>query len=161
MVEREKLKELIEIVEGFGEARTAISSFDKALHNAGIGDYNLIQISSIIPRDFKINLTKCHNKKWATGTIVPVVMAKARGMAGEKISAGIAWALGPSGGMIVEGTSRNGIDLKKHLSISLDEMIKARKMQVIDRNFHVVTFKVKKQIGTVIVAAVYPPLKIF
>ena len=33
-----------------GTGRTELSAFDDALVQAGIGDYNLVQLSSVIPR---------------------------------------------------------------------------------------------------------------
>lgn len=37
------------IVSGLGESGFELVAFDKALLNAGIGDYNLVKVSSIIP----------------------------------------------------------------------------------------------------------------
>jgi arginine decarboxylase len=37
------------IVSGVGEAATPLNAFDAALHKAGVGDLNLLKVSSIIP----------------------------------------------------------------------------------------------------------------
>jgi arginine decarboxylase len=37
------------IVSGSGESKFPLAAFDKALCNAGIGDYNLVKVSSILP----------------------------------------------------------------------------------------------------------------
>lgn len=37
------------IVSGLGESEYPLVAFDNALLNAGIGDYNLVQVSSILP----------------------------------------------------------------------------------------------------------------
>lgn len=37
------------IVSGSGESKFPLAAFDKALRNAGIGDFNLVKVSSILP----------------------------------------------------------------------------------------------------------------
>lgn len=37
------------IVSGVGKGLTSLSAFDNALLNAGVGDYNLLKVSSILP----------------------------------------------------------------------------------------------------------------
>lgn len=37
------------IVVGFGHGSTELNAFDAALHDAGVGDYNLVRVSSILP----------------------------------------------------------------------------------------------------------------
>ena len=50
------------IVKGVGKSRFPLVAFDNAIHDAGIGDFNLLKISSIMPANCKrtsvINLTK-------------------------------------------------------------------------------------------------------
>lgn len=40
----------IQVTLGAGEGETGINAFDKALMDAGIADFNLVEMSSIIPR---------------------------------------------------------------------------------------------------------------
>lgn len=42
-----------QIVKGKGVGRSLIDAFDDALYNAGIGNFNLVKVSSIIPADCK------------------------------------------------------------------------------------------------------------
>ena len=37
------------IVAGYGAGHTALNAFDNALQNSGIGNYNLVRVSSILP----------------------------------------------------------------------------------------------------------------
>ncbi len=39
----------IMVIEGHGEGGTELSAFDSALCDAGVGDYNLIYLSSVVP----------------------------------------------------------------------------------------------------------------
>ena len=45
----------IKVVCGVGSGRTILSSFDSALKDAGVYNYNLITLSSIIPPGSKVN----------------------------------------------------------------------------------------------------------
>lgn len=45
------------IVKGIGKSRYPLVAFDNALRNAGIGDYNLVKVSSIIPANCKRSAT--------------------------------------------------------------------------------------------------------
>ena len=37
------------LVSGVGSGNTELNAFDNALYNAGVGNYNLIKVSSILP----------------------------------------------------------------------------------------------------------------
>lgn len=43
------LPKYYKIVSGSGESKFPLVAFDKALHNANIGDFNLVKVSSILP----------------------------------------------------------------------------------------------------------------
>ena len=66
---------------------SVINAFDKAVIDAGVGDYNLVQVSSIIPR----NAIEINPIKLETGTVVPIVISKKTGITGEQICSGIGW----------------------------------------------------------------------
>ena len=48
----------ISITYGKGSGKTELAAFDAALWNAGIADYNLIILSSIIPPNSKVFVKK-------------------------------------------------------------------------------------------------------
>ncbi|MCJ7816384.1 MAG: pyruvoyl-dependent arginine decarboxylase [Candidatus Aenigmarchaeota archaeon] len=48
----------IKVTHGTGEGPTALAAFDKALYDAGIGNYNLIKLSSVIPGNSKVIIEK-------------------------------------------------------------------------------------------------------
>lgn len=72
---------------GFAEGETKLNAFDKSLLNAGIGDTNLIRLSSIVPPACKhIELIKLPG-----GAFVPTAYASLTSdNKGELISAGVA-----------------------------------------------------------------------
>lgn len=79
---------------GSGIGSTPLRAFDAALLNAGIGDFNLVQVSSIAPAGAEICYMKNggeeHIAKLKKGTIVPVVYGMiASETAGETIAAAL------------------------------------------------------------------------
>ncbi len=78
------------LVKGFGEGRTLLNAFDQALLAAGVGDTNLVRMSSIIPPGAKQH----HSIALPKGGLIPVAYAHIDSdQPGEMISAAIAVAL--------------------------------------------------------------------
>lgn len=50
----------IQISTGIGIGPTQLSAFDSALNNAGVANYNLLKLSSVIPPKSKIVINKPH-----------------------------------------------------------------------------------------------------
>jgi len=46
----------IVLTSAIGSGKTSLSAFDDALFKAGMGNYNLIRLSSIIPKNAKIKV---------------------------------------------------------------------------------------------------------
>src|SRR3972149_7025274 len=63
-----------------------LNAFDEALLNAGIGEQNLVSVSSILP----IGIQQVKRRELPMGAITHTVLAQQRGGEGEMISAGIA-----------------------------------------------------------------------
>jgi len=75
------------VVSGKGLSKvSSLNAYDRALLDAGIGNYNLVPVSSIIPPGAE----EIEPVELPPGSIVFVVMAKAEGEGGT-ISAGVAW----------------------------------------------------------------------
>ncbi len=63
----------IKVVKGAGEASIPLSAFDAALKDAGIYNYNLITLSSVIPPGSKVQKTddfKTPDSEWGISFIV-------------------------------------------------------------------------------------------
>jgi arginine decarboxylase len=108
---------------------TDLNAFDKALLNAGIGEQNIVSVSSILPG----NIKQVPRKKLPTGTIVHCVLAQMRGSEGETISAGIAYAFRKDrqGGYVAEGHGyMNKRAMKGILQWKLEEMAKLRDIEL-------------------------------
>ncbi len=94
------------LVSGSSEGYTRLNAFDGALLNAGVGNTNLVKVSSIIPPHSK----EIHPVKLPEGTIVPTAYAHiSSDIPGEVISAAVAVALPKNEqqpGLIMEYSAR-------------------------------------------------------
>jgi len=83
---------MIRIVWGAGHAATAKASFDTALAEAGLHQYNLRTLSSVIPAGPALELTGTAPDLGPTGNALDVVMARQTSPPGARAAAGLAWA---------------------------------------------------------------------
>lgn len=120
----------INITSGRGTAPTALASFDSALAQAGIANFNLIYLSSIIPagsriadeREFQIQ-----DAEW--GDRLYVVMAQQRETEiGKEAWAGIGWVQEPDSGrgLFVEHHGNSQHFVEAQVEESLMWMMKSR-----------------------------------
>lgn len=94
----------IAIVSGKDEGPTKLNAFDNALSNAGIGDVNLIKVSSMLAGNAEI----CELPELKAGAMVNCVLSEVTSdNPGDVITAVIAVAIGEELGCVVETTGIN------------------------------------------------------
>jgi len=78
-----------------------LNAFDRALCDAGIAEYNLVSVSSVLPAKAQ----RIKSLELPRGAILHCVLAQMNGDEGETISAGIAYAFRKDGegGYVAEG----------------------------------------------------------
>jgi arginine decarboxylase len=86
----------IRIAWGTGRGPTALAAYDAALAEAGVHDYNLVRLSSVIPDGPAIEEVGTAPDLGPAGEALHVVEASARGDSGPQ-SAVLAWARSPEG----------------------------------------------------------------
>lgn len=102
-----------------------LNAFDEALINAGVGEQNLVSVSSVLP----VGIQRVRRRPLPRGAITFCVLAQQRGGEGEMISAGIAYAFREDGegGYVAEGhmhgTKRA---MQEVLAWKMEEMAKLR-----------------------------------
>lgn len=113
----------IKVVCGVGSGKTTLSAFDSALKDAGVYNYNLIALSSIIPP----NCTVAKARRYETpeeeyGHKLYVIKAEIRSEeAGKFIAAGLGWyQLEDGRGLFVEH------DIKGETKIAVESEIEGR-----------------------------------
>jgi arginine decarboxylase len=89
------------LVAGKAEGGTPLNAFDNALLDAGIGDVNLIKVSSIVPPGAEVVMEKPNLPK---GALVPCVYAELTSdKPGEKIAVALAVGIAEDGfGVVME-----------------------------------------------------------
>lgn len=116
----------IKVVCGVGKGNTALSAFDAALKDAGVYNYNLICLSSIIPPNTKVEKTENFKaSKDEYGHKLYVVMAEIRSdEVGTYIAAGLGWYQTHKDrrGVFVEHTIKG--ETKIAVNSELDQRIK-------------------------------------
>lgn len=124
-----ELPNLVSLVKGSGEGVTPLNAFDHSLLNAGIGNLNLIKVSSIIPAKVEI----APLPKIEPGALVPAVYsAIISEVAGEIISACVgAGFSNKSFGLLYEysqrGEAKTAEEVVKKM---IEEGFKMRKMKL-------------------------------
>lgn len=121
----------IYLTKGTGVGPTTLAAFDSALFDAGIANYNLITLSSVIPAGTKI--TKLHKKdmpvlgEW--GDRLYVVMAEYRtAEIGVEVWAGVGWVVekATGRGLFVEHEGTNKAKVSRDIQHSLQALMKTR-----------------------------------
>jgi arginine decarboxylase len=113
------------------EAASELHALDLALMEAGIGDLNLVSVSSILPSGAResapITLPK--------GGITFCVMVKMIGNSGERLGCGLAWAMGTT-----KDGERYGLVAEYHgseLKGDIDSIVRAEIMSMAEARYMV------------------------
>lgn len=148
---------LISVTYGKGTGKTELSAFDAALWDAGIGDYNLITLSSIIPPNSKIEVKKLQRNNQDIGNRLYVVLSKCFAMSkGEKAYAGLGWIAKDDGsGIFMEECGKSEKEVEQRIKDSLESAIIYRRGNFSSIDFCIEKIKCKDEPACAIVAAVY------
>ena len=118
-----------------------LNAFDKSLLKAGIGEQNLVSVSSVIPIGAK-HIDPC---ELPMGAVTHCVLAQMRGCEGETIAAGIAYTYRKDGkgGYVAEGHIHGSAEsLKEILSCKMEEMSKIRGVEFEEIRYAVEDLKI-------------------
>lgn len=121
----------IAIVTGKDEGPTKLNAFDNALSDAGIGDVNLIKVSSMLAGNAEI----CELPPLKAGSMVNCVLSSVTSdNPGDEISAVIGLAIGEELGCVVETTGINKKleDLENETKYMVRYMMEKRNVEIKD-----------------------------
>ena len=119
----------IVVTTGTGEGPTSLAAFDQALLNAGVANYNLIYLSSIIPPGSSIERSRYVTPPDEYGHRLYVVIAcQHESEAGKSAWAGIGWTQNPEDGrgLFVEIHAGAQTDVEQAIDATLGSMIASR-----------------------------------
>jgi len=96
----------IRVVTGTGRGPTGLAAYDAALVDAGVGDYNLVRLSSVIPAGADLQIRESAPDLGETGRRLHVVEASARGP--DPVGAALSWARAEDGRGVFYEASASG-----------------------------------------------------
>ena len=149
----------IYISEGLGVGPTELSAFDQALVHAGVANFNLLCLSSVLPAGSNvINAPSGHRPKGAWGDKLYVVMAEQRtSHPNQEAWAGIGWIQDPKTkqGLLVEHEGHSETEVRNDITQSLDALAKNRGMKFGEKNVKVAGTKCVDSPVCALVVAVF------
>lgn len=143
----------IAIVSGKDDGPTKLNAFDNALSDAGIGDVNLIKVSSMLAGNAEIQKLP----KLKAGAMVNCVLSEVTSdNPGDEITAVIAAAIGEELGCVVEttGINRASDEIVDEARFMVEYMMEKRGVEIKELIVECSTAKVEN-IASVISAVVY------
>lgn len=153
------------VTSGVGIDLEQAGAFDLALRDAGIGECNLVEVSSILPAN-AVEMERS-NVKVTPGKILFCVMSRADGKSGEVIGAGIGYAwMGKENekgeeqrefGIVCEHHGHYSREyLAKKMQENLYKMAEIRNKKIVKKRFLVESVEVESgKFGSVVAALVF------
>ena len=154
----------IHVAGGVGVADTAMASYDAALADANLHNYNLVAVSSVVPADATVTHVDRVPDLGPAGNRLTVVEARRTvgpsdevdfregGRAGAEdadskraprrrpnVAAGLGWATGPGPGLFYEVTGEDPECVRSRIHAGLDAGSELREWELVDRELHVET----------------------
>lgn len=151
---------IIKLTSGIGSGPTELAAFDSALNHAGVANYNLIRLSSVVPPNTDIQVYQDALKdlpgKW--GDRLYVVMAEQREMVPNREAwAGIGWVQDKETGrgLFVEHHGGSEKTVREDIQDSLDALMATRNVDFGEIQMEVVGRMCHKEPICAMVVAVY------
>ena len=154
----------IHVAGGVGVADTAMGSYDAALAEANLHNYNLVAVSSVVPAEATVTRVETVPDLGSAGNSLTVVEARRTvgpsdevdfregGRAGAEtaadtraprrrpdVVAGLGWATGPGPGLFYEVTGEAVADVRKRIHAGLNAGTELREWTFTDRDVCVET----------------------
>lgn len=149
----------VQVSQGIGIGPTELSAFDQALVNAGVANFNIIYLSSVLPPASEITFDKdidLSGSQW--GDRLYVVMAQKRtSQRNQEVWAGIGWIQDPKtrAGLLVEHEGNSEAEVRDDIAASLTALARNRNMQFGPHQVHVVGTKCTDLPTCALVVAVF------
>lgn len=147
---------VIRIVWGTGEGPTALAAFDAALAEAGIHNYNLVTLSSVIPADDALEVAGTAPDLGPVGNELHVVESSATAAPGETATAGVGWARSESGrGIFYEVAGEDPDAVRAEIREGLDAGRALREWSFVDEDVVVESVAARDAHASAVVCATY------
>lgn len=132
----------INITAGTGVGTTELAAFDNALVNAGVANFNLIYLSSVLPPNSDVIVSDKPVKpegNWGDRLYV-VIAQKRTSQRNKEVWSGIGWMQDPETkkGLLVEHQGHNEDEVRADIRNSLQGLAENRNMKFGPMHMHVV-----------------------
>lgn len=131
----------IHIVTGTGAGRTALSAYDAALAAAGVHDYNLVTVSSVVPAEATVERVGTAPDLGSAGDRLTVVQSRATVGPGAEgtACAALGWARGSDGrGIMYEASGPDVEAATEAVEVGLEDGVAIRDWEAVTRGFETV-----------------------
>lgn len=154
------MNKVIEVTYGTGTNTTELAAFDAALFEAGIGNYNLLHLSSIIPIGYTPVVKKVdYNNNGEFGHKMHVVLSEKReSRVGHAAWAGLGWVTSVrplTRGLFVEHNGEAEKEVIRDIRKSLTGMVEYRKEEYGPIQYKVVGITCENNPVCALAAAIY------
>jgi arginine decarboxylase len=145
------------VTTGVGFGSTKVSAFDAALWDAGVGNYNLILLSFVIPAGTSVRPEKANLNAVEIGWKLYYVQARADSVPdGPEGHAGLIWGYDIlTGGVFLEGSSRSRDELSRDLDLGFHDMAARRQLKASPSKVVVGTGQDRRYYRTALVIALF------
>jgi len=124
----------IYVVEGTASAPTAMASYDAALAEANVHNYNLVAVSSVVPADATVEHAGTAPDLGPAGNRLTVVESRATVTDGDTAAAGLGWTTGPGPGLFYEAHGEDPDAVAQTVEDGLDAGVELRDWELEDRS---------------------------
>lgn len=101
----------IRVAWGTATGPTALSAYDAALADAGLHNYNLVRLSSVVPPDAEVRRAGTAPDLGPVGSRLSVVEAASTTAGPGTVAAALGWAVGDDGGVFYEASGESPEDV--------------------------------------------------
>lgn len=149
----------IRVTWGTGEGDTRIAAFDRALWDAGIANYNLIRLSSVIPEGSDVVVEKPDMNSREHGHRLYVVLSECYASeSGKNAVAGLGWASAnhvKGKGIFVERGARSVEEVTEYIEKTINSMTSYRPEEHGNIKMKTAEKECRGKIACAVVIAVY------
>jgi arginine decarboxylase len=150
---------IITVAKGVGRGPTRVAAFDSALQARGVGNYNLIRLSSVIPPGTDIIRGRGATPEEEYGhRLYCVIATKEVAQKGHVAAAGIGWIQGEDKrGLFVEIEGHSAHEVEQDIHATLDHIRTSRDYDYANVNHEIIEAKCLEngEHTCVLVVAVY------
>jgi arginine decarboxylase len=151
--------EPIRVVWGAASAATAMASYDAALADAGVENYNLTRVSSVIPAGAEVRVAETAPDLGPAGERLTVVQGRQTAAPGgaARVAAGLGWSVEESGrGIFYESSGTDPEAVRETVEAGLAAGRDLRDWAFVDGDVQVVSAPAAPEAyTTVVVVAAY------